>query len=111
MCKLDLNRIPVKNRVHHLSVASELHSILIAIVCNSLKQLLTLSRLKSMFAERLQILLRRLYHTVKKNLQSLSEHGLEPTECQQLLQAITNNGDQYRVKFRSNTQVMDSIFY
>ena len=48
--------------------------------------------------------------TSKKNLQSLSEHGLEPTESQQLLQAITNNGDQYRVKFRSNTQVMDSIF-
>ena len=55
--------------------------------------------------------LHRMVQTSKKNLQSLSEHGLEPTECQQLLQAITNNGDQYRVKFRSNTQVMDSIFY
>ena len=40
-----------------------------------------------------------------------TEYRLEPSECQQLLQAITDNGDQYRVKFRDKTQVMDAIFY
>jgi hypothetical protein len=55
--------------------------------------------------------LSRIDQTYKKNLRSLSECGLELSECQRLLQAITNNGDQYRVKFRGATQVMDSIFY
>jgi len=55
--------------------------------------------------------LHRMSQTNKKNLQSLSEYRLEPSECQQLLQAITDNGDQYRVKFRDKTQVMDAIFY
>ena len=49
--------------------------------------------------------------TIKKNLQSLSDHELESIECQQLLQAIIKNDDQYRVKFRDNIQVMDFIFY
>lgn len=55
--------------------------------------------------------LQRMVQTNRTNLQLLSELGLGLSECQQLLQAITKNGDQYRVKFRGNTQVMDAIFY
>ena len=53
----------------------------------------------------------RIVQTNRKNLQSLSDVGLTPNESQRLLQAITNSGDQYRVKFRDNSQVMDCIFY
>ena len=47
----------------------------------------------------------------KEHLQSLSDAGLTPNESQRLLQTITNMGDEYRIKFRGNTQVMDCIFY
>ena len=49
--------------------------------------------------------------TNKKNLESFSEYGLESSECHQLLQAITDNTDQYQVKFRGKIQVIDVIFY
>ena len=44
-------------------------------------------------------------------MRSLSDHGLTPNESQRLLDEIGKNGDQYRVKFRDNTEVMDCIFY
>ena len=53
----------------------------------------------------------RVVETNIENLQSLSDAGLTPTESQRLLQAITNSGDQYRIKFKDNSQVMDCIFY
>lgn len=55
--------------------------------------------------------LSRMNQTNKKKMQSLSDQDIESSECQRLLQAIIKNGDQYRVKFRGDTQVMDSIFY
>ena len=53
----------------------------------------------------------RVVQTNSENLRSLSDAGLAPNESQRLLQEITNFGDQYRVKFRENSQVMDYIFY
>ena len=53
----------------------------------------------------------RIIQTNTKNLRSLSDAGLAPNESQRLLQAIISYGDQYRIKFRDDTQVMDCIFY
>jgi len=53
----------------------------------------------------------RIVQTNKENLRSLSDVGLTPNESQRLLQAITNSGDHYRIKFKDNSQTMDCIFY
>ena len=55
-----------------------------------------------------------IHHVVQtniENLQSLSDAGLTHNESQHLLQAITISGDQYCIKFKDNSQVMDCIFY
>ena len=46
-----------------------------------------------------------------KNVQSLSDAGLSPLESQSLLAEITKQNDQYRIKFKDDTQAMDCIFY
>jgi len=53
----------------------------------------------------------RLTQTNRENMRSLSDAGVTPNQSQQLLEAIRNHGDHYRVKFRNNTQIMDCIFY
>ena len=53
----------------------------------------------------------RIVQTNTESLRSLSDARLAPNESQRLIEAITNCGDQYRIKFRDNTQVMDCIFY
>ena len=55
-----------------------------------------------------------IHHIVQMNiegLQSLGDAGLTPNESQHLLEVITNAGNQYHIKFRDNSQVMDCIFY
>jgi hypothetical protein len=44
-------------------------------------------------------------------LRYLSDTGLALSECQQLMKAITDEGDRYRVKFKADTQIMECIFY
>lgn len=53
----------------------------------------------------------RIVQTSKENMRSLSDAGLMASECQLLLEEIEKHNDQYRVKFKGDTQVMDCIFY
>ena len=53
----------------------------------------------------------RIMQTNRDKMRSLGDYGLTPNESQRLLDEIGKNGDQYRVKFRDNTEVMDCIFY
>ena len=53
----------------------------------------------------------RIIQTNTESLRSLSDARLAPNESQRLIEAITNCGDQYHIKFRDNTQVTDCIFY
>jgi len=55
--------------------------------------------------------LNRMLQTSREKTQSLSDRGLDHSECQRLLQKISLMGDQYRVKYQGNTQVMECIFY
>ena len=53
----------------------------------------------------------RMLQTSREKAQSLSDCGLNLSECQRLLQQISSMGDRYRVKYQGDTQVMECIFY
>ena len=79
---------------------------------NGLKSGQAASYLNAKFNVRIQPAdVHRITQTAKAKVQSLSDVGLSMTESQRLLTEITRQGDQYRVKFKDGTQVMDCIFY
>jgi Zinc finger SWIM domain-containing protein 1/3, RNaseH-like domain len=53
----------------------------------------------------------RILQTERENSRSLSDAGLQDSEVRQLLTAIDECGDQYRVKFKDGTQIMECIMY
>jgi len=53
----------------------------------------------------------RIVQTNKESMRSLSDAGLSISQCQRLLDTITQNNDRYRVKFKEGTRIMDCIFY
>lgn len=53
----------------------------------------------------------RVMQTIKEKSLSLSDVGVPLSESQRLLNEITKNNDQYRVKYKDNTQIMECIFY
>jgi hypothetical protein len=55
--------------------------------------------------------LHRIVQTNRENARSLSDAGLSTSESQRVLAEITKQNDQYRIKFKDDTQVMDCIFY
>ena len=53
----------------------------------------------------------RIVQTNKEKTRALSDTGLSTSEIQRLMDEITRQGDQYRVKYKDNTQVMDCLLY
>ena len=47
----------------------------------------------------------------KKHAQSLSDAKLFNFKSQRLLSEVTKQNDRYRIKFKSDTKVMNCIFY
>lgn len=72
----------------------------------------TASFLNSQYSSRVRRKdLNRMLQTNRQKTQSLNDQGLDLSESRRLLQTITMMGDQYRVKYRGNTQIMECIFY
>ena len=53
----------------------------------------------------------RIVQTVRDKSKSLSDAGVSTSETDRLLQLIQKTGDRYRVKYKDDTQVVESIFY
>ena len=70
------------------------------------------SFLNSKFHTRIQPKdIHRIVQTNHQNALSLSDAGLTTSESQRLVNEIIKNNDQYRIKFKDGTQVMECIFY
>lgn len=53
----------------------------------------------------------RVVQTRRDNLKSLSEMGIQTSEIHRLLNEINKYNDQYRIKFKEDTQIMECILY
>jgi len=53
----------------------------------------------------------RFMQTNKETSCSLSDAGLSQSESQRLIAEIIKHNDQYRIKFKDDTQVMECLFY
>lgn len=53
----------------------------------------------------------RVMQTRRDNLKSLSDIGIQASETRRLLDEINKYNDQYRIKFKDNTQIMECILY
>jgi len=49
--------------------------------------------------------------TRRDNLKSLSDVGIQSSETRRLLDEINKFNDQYRIKFKEDTQIMECILY
>lgn len=55
--------------------------------------------------------LHRIVQTDKENMRSLRDAGLTTSEIQRLIDEIERNGDQYRVKYQEDTQIVECLLY
>jgi len=55
--------------------------------------------------------LHRIVQTNKEKTQSLSDVGVSTSEIQRLIDEIERNGDQYRVKYKEGTQIVECLLY
>ena len=79
---------------------------------NGIKSGQATSFLNSKYETRIQYKdVHRIIQTHKKNSRSLNDVGLGQSEVQQLIEAIEQAGDRYRIKFKEGTDVMDCFFY
>ena len=84
----------------------------IALMENGIRSGQAAAFLNSQYETRIQSKdLHRIAQTQREMTMSLNDAGLDQSEAQRLLEAITQNGDRYRIKFKDNTQVMECIFY
>ena len=49
--------------------------------------------------------------TRRDNLKSLGDVGIQASETRRLLDEINKYNDQYRIKFKEDTQIMECILY
>ena len=53
----------------------------------------------------------RVVQTRRDNLKSLSDVRIQTSEIRRLLNEINKYNDQYRIKFKKDTQIMECILY
>ena len=53
----------------------------------------------------------RIVQMNKEKTRSLSDVGVSTSETQRLIDEIERNGDQYRVKYKEDTQIMECLLY
>ena len=53
----------------------------------------------------------RMVQTDKEKSRALNNAGLATSEIQRLIDEIVRNGDQYRVKYKDNTQIVECLLY
>ena len=53
----------------------------------------------------------RIVQTTKEKFRTLSDAGVSTSETQRLIDEINRNEDQYRIKYKENTQIMKCLLY
>lgn len=90
----------------------QLHSDALLYMENGLRSGQAASVLNAKFGARIRPKdIHRIVQTNKEKTRSLSDAGVSTSETQRLMDEIVRQGDQYRVKYKDGTQVVDCLLY